>query len=206
MTMPHDAHQNYLIAELGKEVVELDKPFYLDTWPFGWPLLVVTSPNMANQACQDLDLDKPQLLERFFQPFAGGVNIFTMNGREWKNLRSIFTPGFSASYVLAEMDLVVRETTDLVEIMREHAHKGDILSLDDVLLNFIMDVIGSVSLNSRFRSQRQFNVSASSMRDQIRWRCSDYEFKPFNRWNPVRTFVQWNNSCKMNENIPMVLD
>lgn len=119
-------------------------PLYLGAWPFGSPSLIITSPAMAIHACQDLNLDKSQLLEHFFQPFAGGNNLFAMNVHEWKSLRSIFNAEFNASYVLAEMDLV--------EVIREHAHTGDTFSLEKFLLNFVMNVIGSMSLGSKFHS------------------------------------------------------
>lgn len=92
-SLPEDAHQNYLMTDLSREFEESDGAFYLDMWPFISPLLVVTSPAMSIQACQQYDLEKPESVMGFFTAFAGGKdNMFALNGPDWKNLRSMFNP------------------------------------------------------------------------------------------------------------------
>lgn len=83
LRFPKDVIQNYLINELSKDFSETDFLFYLDTWPFGAPMIVITSPDLSIQACQQHDLIKPADLKPFFTPFAGGDNLFTMNGLEY---------------------------------------------------------------------------------------------------------------------------
>jgi hypothetical protein len=80
---PKDAIQTYLIAELSKDFSETDYLFYLDLWPFAMPMFVITSPDLSIQACQQHDLVKPAVLKPFFNPFAGGDNLFVMNGPEY---------------------------------------------------------------------------------------------------------------------------
>lgn len=64
------------------------------------------------------------------KPFAGRKDhMFVTNGPEWKKLRSMFNRGFSANYILSQMDHIVEETTEFVSILREHATKKDIFSL-----------------------------------------------------------------------------
>ena len=145
--LPSDAQQPYIFEVIAKNFTESDTLFYLDLWPFSNPLLMVASPSMALQACgQQNDLVKPHVLDAFFRPFAGGDNLFTMNGPEWKRSRALFTPGFQANYLLGQMSHIVEETSVYVDILREHSRKGDMFSLDDVTLWFTMDVIGVVSL------------------------------------------------------------
>ena len=143
----------------------------MDLWPFSFPLLVVSSPELAFQTCQQYDLPKPAVLKPFFNPFAGGDNLFVTNGHEWKSARSLFNPGFNANYLLTQMPHIVKETSVFVEILREHAVKGDIFSLDRLACDFTMDMIGAVSMNSRLGSQRRFNRLASAMRSQVLWQC-----------------------------------
>jgi len=144
--LPKDAQQPYSFEVLSKDFTESDTLFYLDLWPFSNPLLVVSSPSLAIQACQQHDLPKPYVLDAFFRPFAGGDNLFTMNGAEWKRSRALFNPGFQANYLLGQMSHIVEEASVYVDILREHAQKGDMFSLDEVTLWFTMDVIGIVSL------------------------------------------------------------
>ncbi|MCJ1248455.1 hypothetical protein MMC30_005673 [Trapelia coarctata] len=204
--LPRDAQQPYIFEVLAKDFKESDTLFYLDLWPFSNPILLVASPSMAIQACQQHDLVKPHVLDAFFRPFAGGDNLFTMNGPEWKRSRALFTPGFQANYLLGQMAHIVEETAVYVDILREHVRKGDVFSLDEVTLWFTMDVIGIVSLNSRLNSQRKYNALASAMRSQVLWHCMDDELNPFIRWNPVRPIVQWWNGRKMNNYISEELD
>lgn len=173
-----------------------------NSWPFSIPFLVISSPSLAIQATQELDLPRPFDLDRFFRPLAGGSDtLFTLNGAAWKRSHDIFKPGFSASYILSQTDHIVRETADLVEILRDHAARRDIFLLDDLLGYFMMDIIGAVTLGSRLHSQKQFNQLAYAMRSQVRWQIADGELNIFTRWNPARPLVQWYNSRQMDRYI-----
>ena len=144
--LPKDSQQSYAIGELSKNFVKSEFLFYLDLWPFSNLLIVVCSPALSIQACQQHDLPKPHALNTFFRPLAGGDNLFTMNGIEWKRSRTIFNTSFNANYLLGQISHVIQPTSVYVEILRENALKGNVFSLDDVTLWFIMDVIGAVTL------------------------------------------------------------
>ena len=168
---------------------------------------MINSPSLATQATQELDLPKPFDLDRFFRPFAGGTDtLFTLNGVEWKQTHAIFKPGFSAGFILSQTDNIVRETASLVEILKDHATKGNIFLLDDLLGYFMMDIIGAVVLGSRLHSKRQFNQLGHAMRSQVRWHIADGELNIFKRWNPARPLVQWYNSRQMDSYVSKELD
>jgi len=201
---PKDVINTYLIGELFEAVPRSENSpdiMYLDMWPFGMPLSVVKSPDFAIQVAQQHDLPKPAVLKPFFNPFAGGDNLFTMNGPEWKRSRAMVAPGFNAHYLLGQMGHIVEETAVFVEILKEHAQKGDMFSLDKLACNFTMDIIGAVCFNSRMNSQRTYNPLAFAMRSQIEWHCTDEELNLFKRWNPIRPIVQWYNSYTMDKYI-----
>ncbi|KAL3421062.1 afln vera monooxygenase [Phlyctema vagabunda] len=203
---PEDAQQIFAFGELSKQFTKSDGLFYLDMWPFSDPLLVISSPSQCIQACQQHDLPKPRVMKDFFHPFAGGENLFTMNGPEWKRSRALFNPGFAANYILEQMPHIVEEALVYVDVLREHAKKGDVFSLDDATLWFTMDIIGAVTLNSRLNSQRTYNPLASAMRSQVHWHCMDGELNPFVRWNPVRPVIEWWNGKTMDRYISKELD
>lgn len=205
-TLPEDRQQPDAFEVLCRSHQnDSDSVIYLDMWPFSDPLMIICSPVLAAQACsQELDLTKPSMLHAFFNPLAGGTNLFTMNGAEWKRSRSLFNSGFSAGYILQQTSHIVAEAEVYVDVLREHAGKGDMFSLDDVTCWYLMDVIGAVSLDSRLQSQRKFNSLASALRRQIRWHVLDSE--KWLRWNPARPFVQLYNSYQMNTYIGKELD
>lgn len=118
----------------------------------------------------------------------------------------MFAPGFNANYLLGQMGHIVEETSVFVDILREHARKGDIFSLDRLTCDFTMDIIGAVCLNSRLNSQQEYNPLASAMRSQIVWHCASDELNLFKRWNPARPFVQWINGRTMDNYIAKELD
>ena len=144
--LPADSQQPDAFAQLSKSFTQSDSVFYLDLWPFSNPLMVVSSPFLAIQACQQHDLPKPAVLDPFFRPLAGGDNLFTMNGTEWKRSRSMFASGFNANYLLGQTEHIVEEAEVYVDKLRDHALQGDMFSLDEATLWFTMDVIGVVTL------------------------------------------------------------
>lgn len=109
-------------------------------------MIIVATPEIAYQACQELDLPKPSSLLQFFMPITGGNSLAAMNGEEHRMSRALFNPGFAHNVVLENTKKIVEEASVYVEILRRHALKGDIFSLDEVTCNYMMDVIGRVAL------------------------------------------------------------
>lgn len=143
--LPADVHVNVSTTEISRDFTETDA-FYLDFWPFSRTILVVSSPHAAFQVTQKYNLPKPRLLQDYFLPITGGPNLFTMPEEQWKPWRDIFNPGFSASYILEQVPHIVEEVSVYCEILREHARKRDIFSLDETTLRLTMDIIGAVTL------------------------------------------------------------
>lgn len=143
---PKGSQQSDAFTVLSYDFKETDGCFYIDVWPFSSPLLVITSPELAVQACQEYDLPKPDILVPFFAPIAGGPNMFTMNGTEWKRTRSLFNHGFSTNVMLDCTPQIIEETEIYVALLREHAEKGDTFSLDKLSCDYMMDVIGAVCM------------------------------------------------------------
>ena len=127
-------------------------------------MMVICSPVLAAQTCsQEKDLPKRPILHAFFSLLAAGDNLFTMNGPEWKQSRGLFNSGFSAGYILQQTNHIVDQAESYVEILREHAQKGEMFSLDEVTCWYMMDIIGAVTLVSRLHSQRRF-IQSSGIR------------------------------------------
>lgn len=164
-TLPGDTQQPDAFEALCKAHETDNSIIYVDMWPFADPMLVVGSPPLAAQVCSpELDLPKPPILRRFFSPLAGGENLFTANGAEWKRSRALFNPGFSAAYVLQRTAHVVAEARVYVDVLREHARRGAVFSLDDVTCWYTLDIVGSLTLGTRLHSQRRPGAFAAALR------------------------------------------
>ncbi|KAH7558362.1 hypothetical protein BM1_05634 [Bipolaris maydis] len=203
---PKGSQQSDAFTLLSYEFKKSDGCFYIDLWPFSSPLMVVTSPDLAIQACQEYDLPKPPILIPFFAPFAGGPNLFDMNGAEWKRSRALFNHGFSANVMLESTPHIIEEAEVYVALLREHAKKGDTFSLDDLTCDYMMDVIGSITINARLHSMTRHNALAAAMRSSIQWHCQDEELNPFKRWNPMRPITEWRNGKIMDSYVGNELD
>ncbi|KAF2642012.1 cytochrome P450 [Massarina eburnea CBS 473.64] len=204
--LPLGSQQSDAFSLLSCDFVDTDGCFYVDVWPFGNSLLVITSPELAVQACQKYDLPKPEVLVPFFAPIAGGPNLFVMNGAEWKRSRALFNTGFSEKGMLECMPHVLEEAEVYVSILREHARKGDTFSLDKITCDYMMDVIGAVTINARLHSQSRHNELAAALRSSLEWHFQEEEMNPFKRWNPIRPIVEWNNGRIMNRYINFELE
>ena len=160
--LPLQSQQPDAFTVLVRDFIKLDGLFYLDLRPFSNPLLVVTSPPLATQSCQQHALAKPHILKPFFQPLAGGDNTFIINGAERKRSRALFNSGFNANCLLGQLGHILEETVVYVEIMRERAKKGSIFSSDEVTLWFTLDCIGAVTLLYLTRSPTCILPAATS--------------------------------------------
>jgi len=105
--LPKDAHGHYLADQINRAYPDLGPTFYLDTWPFGPPVLVAISPDMIAQYCQDRYLQKHIGMRRFLEPLTGEFDLVSMEGEMWKRWRRIFNPGFSSSHITTLADSVI---------------------------------------------------------------------------------------------------
>ncbi|CAE7194187.1 hypothetical protein P3342_009590 [Pyrenophora teres f. teres] len=204
---PKGSQQSDAFSLLSHDFKENDNCFYIDLWPFTSPLMIITSPDLAMQACgPEHDLPKPPILIPFFAPFAGGPNLFDMNGAEWKRSRALFNPGFSDRVMLESTPHIIEEAEVYVALLREHAKKGDTFSLDRLTCDYMMDLIGAITINARLHSMTGHNDLAAAMRSSIEWHCQDEEMNPFKRWNPMRPLIEWHNGKTMDRYINAELD
>lgn len=145
-SIPPDIARPDIFTALSNEFSETDSLFYVDLWPFIPPLLLVSSPNYAIQACQTNDLGKSEALIPFLHPISGGNSLFTINGDEWKRGRALFSAGFGSAYILGQAHHVVDQAAVFVEILRGYAKTGCMFSLDDASLKYTMDISGAMTL------------------------------------------------------------
>lgn len=118
---------------LSNDFEDSENCFYVELLPFSSPLLVVTSTDLAIQACQERDLPKPPFLIPFFAPFVGGPDLFDMNGTEWRHSRALLNPGSSVRVMLGSIPHIIEEAEVYVELLREHPKKRDEFSLDRMM-------------------------------------------------------------------------
>lgn len=144
--LPKDAHPQYLQDQIRRTMPEIGPNYYVDTWPFFPPMLVVSSPSTLYQIMQEHPLPQHQGLRNFLRPLTGGLDLLSMNGPTWKKWRSIYNPGFSTNHLIALVPDIVRETLVFCDILQEHAERKIIFRMKPCTDNLAIDVIGKVVL------------------------------------------------------------
>ena len=144
--LPNDAHIINTLSEISEQFPQSDSIYYMDLWPLGPPLMVLSSPSTAAQAVQQYSLRKPPSLARIFYPITGGQDLIFMNGEQWKKSRSVFNPGFNPRYLVSQVPAIVEEVVTFKAILRNAAQQGVVFQLDPVTLNLTLDVIARITL------------------------------------------------------------
>lgn len=146
--LPRDAHAHYLADQIRRKYPDLGPVYYLDMWPFAPPFLVCVSPTVISQFTTRPGNELPNHpgVKKYLLPITGGRDLASMEGEEWKHWRKIYNPGFGAAHVTSLVPAIVEEVAVFVDILKDHARKGNLFSLDEAAINLTMDVIGRVAL------------------------------------------------------------
>ncbi|KAK0615430.1 putative sterigmatocystin biosynthesis P450 monooxygenase stcS, partial [Lasiodiplodia hormozganensis] len=90
--------------------------------------------------------------------------------------------------------------------MRVRAHENQTFSLEEDALRLALDVMGVVTLDTRFKYQQSTSGITESLRKVIEYTYSGTELSPFKRWNPTRLYNLWYHGRKINRYIEAELD
>ena len=142
--LPKDAHPNYLPDMIRRHLPDLGPLYYLDLWPFGPQMLVVSSIQGLYQITQEHSLPKYPALKYFLYPIADGLDLVTMEGDLWKFWRGIFNPGFSAKYLTTLTSDILDETEKMCSILQKLSREHKRFPMKDLTDNLTMDIIGRI--------------------------------------------------------------
>ncbi|KAF6810525.1 cytochrome p450 71b25 [Colletotrichum musicola] len=201
-SLPPGVHANYVLAKLAES--HPNGAFYMDTWPMADPMLVVTDPEMANQAVYHpvAGSQKPPMLVGWFHPITGGPSQFDTNGRTWKQLSTLFSPSFSGTNITAVTPVMIDAIGVFVDRLREQTRKGEAFQMEPLVLDLITDIIGEVLLNMRLGTQRAAHPLAEAMKGQLRLKFTSH--KPENVLagvDPFLWFRTWNGGRVLDNHI-----
>ena len=144
--LPKDVHGHVLPRQIELMIPDLGPIFYIDTWPFGPPILTVAAPNLAYQITQLHSLPKFHALREYMRPMTGGNDLITMEGKDWKKWRNIFGPGFSSSHLMTLVPEIMNDLSTFCDVLRELATKAEIVLMDPLSSKLSLDIICRVAL------------------------------------------------------------
>ena len=147
--VPADLNRFWYIGDIMQDGFAERGAFYLDVWPFSKPMLIVTSPELAQQATvtnPGMATRRPAELAAWFKPFAGGPNLFDLPEQEWKPWRQLFSQGFGPTQNLSLVPSMVEKTVVFRDRLRKYAQTGELFQLEPALLEYTDDLMGRVVL------------------------------------------------------------
>jgi len=144
--LPRDAHPSYLPGLIRRAIPDVGQVFYLDMWPFSRPILVVSSPSVAQQFTQERSLRKSPEVHTWLKPLANNQDLVSLEGQGWKQWRNVYNPGFSASHLIHLVPQIAAEVSTFCDILNERVQSGAILPLEEATVNLTMDTIGRIVL------------------------------------------------------------
>lgn len=142
--LPSDANVFMAMEDMVQDHADAEV-FLMDLWPVFSPVLMISGADLAIQVAAKHDLPKPSNQQESFRPIIGGPSLITMNEKQWKMWRSLFSSGFSASHMLNLVPTIVDSVEDFCEQLRKHVNK-DVFKLDDMLTRLTMDIITKTTL------------------------------------------------------------
>ena len=144
--LPSDVHGHVLPRQLREAYPAIGPLFYIDTWPFGPPMLIAASPDAANQITIAHSLPKFTALREYMKPMTGGMDLTTMEGPSWKTWRNIFQPGFSNGHLMTKVPDMIQDVLVFCDILRDRAATGQVFPMDPLTINLNLDIIGRLAL------------------------------------------------------------
>jgi cytochrome P450 len=142
--LPSDANVFMAMEDMVEDHADAEV-FLMDYWPVFSPVLMISGADLAIQVATKHDLPKPSNQQESFRPIIGGPSLITMNEKQWKMWRSLFSLGFSASHMLNLVPTIVESVEVFCEQLRKHVNK-DVFKLDDMLTRLTMDIITKTTL------------------------------------------------------------
>lgn len=168
--------------------------------------MIICDPKLAAQVAQTKSLPKPPLLGHFIKHLTGATGMILLDGVEWRAVRALFNPGFSAGHLMTLMGSIVDDTVTFRNILSEHADAGDIFPIEEAAALLTLDIMGKIVLSHDLHAQTSTNELVVAFRGAISWTPSAVLATPFSKFNPLRIYHKWNYERRVNSYIGRVID
>ena len=99
-------------------LAKLPPVVYLDLWPLGPRFALVYDAGAVSQFTQIKSLPKFQSIRNYIEPLTGNHDMISAEGDFWKNLRSLFNPGFSSRNTLSLLPELIEEVAVFADVLR----------------------------------------------------------------------------------------
>uniref|UniRef100_A0A8C1QGI9 Thromboxane-A synthase n=1 Tax=Cyprinus carpio TaxID=7962 RepID=A0A8C1QGI9_CYPCA len=115
------------------------------------PIVIIADPDMLRQVMVKEFNKFPNRMVSITKPMSD--SLIMLKGEQWKRVRSILTPTFSAAKMKEMVPLINMATETLVRNLKSHAESGNSVNIHKCFGCFTMDVIASVAFGTQVDSQ-----------------------------------------------------
>nr|POE49476.1 putative sterigmatocystin biosynthesis p450 monooxygenase [Quercus suber] len=189
-----------------QEEFGLSDYFYVDSFPFGFPILFIHDPDLMHQMTVQTSTPKHPVVDEFMTHIGGPGNLVSSEGSEWKRWRSAFNPGFSAAHLVTLAPQIIEECNVFCDIMTERAKNKTLFRMEPASTRLTVDIIGRVILDLSFRSQSGPNEFVDAFVKQVQWSSIGAQFNPIELIDFRRPIVQKYLTWKMDRYTSRALD
>ncbi|KAI0896091.1 cytochrome P450 [Annulohypoxylon nitens] len=131
---------------------------FLDLRPFGPPMVVVRSHEVAEQvskASKDFPSSLPKMPSVYghMMHVTGRTSILATHSEDWKLLRKRFNPGFAHQHLVTFLPCILEKSSTFLENLDQFSRTGGVFSLVELTGNLTFDIICSVVMDVDFGSQ-----------------------------------------------------
>jgi cytochrome P450 len=181
--------------------------FYVDLWPLGPRIMYIADPEVASKfITTGQSLPKSPLETDFINKLLGDKNMVSAEGHNWKSLRTMFNPGFSASHLMTLVPYIVDASMVFHDIIQQKAETGELFQMEEVATRLTIDIIGKVVLDSDFDSQKGTHPIVDTFRERVRLMPDATAIYPWQDIKITRPFKLWVNGKKLDRLIGQELD
>ncbi|KUI67583.1 hypothetical protein VM1G_02817 [Cytospora mali] len=137
---------------------------FLDLRPFGPPMVIVRSHEIAEQIVKPskafpYSLPKMPSVYGHMVHVTGPTSILPAHGEEWKVLRKRFNAGFAPQHLMTMLPVILEKSFAFLEHLDRFASSGQTFSLVKLTGNLTFDIISSVAMDCDFGAQKTDQLS-----------------------------------------------
>ena len=188
---PPDMHPQLLIALVAR-FFKLPSIFFLDAWPFSAPMVVISDPQVAVNASTfgRYGLAKHSRIKKFTNYITGSKSLFTLDGTDWRAIRSMFNPAFGLGHLTSLASLIVEDCQIFCERLEDHAEQETTCLMEELGSRLTFDIIAKVVLGLNLNCQIAENQVYDLFRALIEWGPRTGTNNPFKLYDPRRPIMQ----------------
>jgi hypothetical protein len=168
---------------------------YIDTYPLvNDNILIATTPEAAAEITERNFVRHP-FMTNFYGRIVGIKSMTLAEGKQWKDMRKTFNPGFSLTNIMTLMPEIVRQGEIFTAILSSIAKDGGFVeSLDELARGLTLDIIFRVVLGLETNTQHdpRSNEVGDLLETMSQWLGPPQSMNPLRKINlPKWVLFRW---------------